>query len=132
MIDQRLDLIGPERVATSRPVALLRGISRLGEGRQVMELWVGFRGEEDHFAATPKIELTSITPDDENSHLSRFAGTELGQAEHYMAWGEGVEVEGVLNNGRGAVILTEVGGIAINLEEDLSYFLESVPLVHPA
>lgn len=125
MVDAKVGPIDPERIGTSRPVAILRGIETTPKGNQILSIWVGFRGE-DHFPATPIIKVDSLVSDTKAPHLSRFTGKEVGQWERYMAWGDGVEVQGVINNDRRSVVLTEIGGAAVAPEADQSFFLEPV------
>jgi hypothetical protein len=115
--------LDPDAVRAERPIGLLRGPHSVTVGEK-MGVWVGFRGEDIFFPATPIIEVTEVDSDKETPHILRFAGVEVEQFELYMAWGKGVEVHCIVNQNRGVIGFTAIGGV--NIEPDVDpFFFES-------
>lgn len=112
--------LDPDQIRASRPIGLLRGPHSITEGQRI-GVWVGFRGE-DSFPATPIIEVTAVGSDERTPHILRFAGVEVEQFEPYMAWGEGVEVSGIVNPKRGVIGFTEIGGVVVEPDVDPFFF----------
>lgn len=102
-------------------VARLRAPYKIEEG-EVVGIWVGFR-DGDHFPATPNIKVTLAQSDPDRPHLRQFTGVELAQFQNYMAWGEGVEVQGIANPDRLFVALSKIAGITVDQQID-PFFLE--------